>query len=71
VRIADALGSPLQRWESRAALADAKRAAGLDPEPALADAVTIIREVASSLQADRSATYLAAPQVRAVLDLAL
>jgi tetratricopeptide (TPR) repeat protein len=71
VRIADALGSPLQRWESRAALADAKRAAGLGPEPALADAVTIIREVASSLQADRSATYLAAPQVRAVLDLAL
>jgi class 3 adenylate cyclase/tetratricopeptide (TPR) repeat protein len=71
VQIADGLGSPLQRWESRAALADAKRAAGLGPEPALADAVTIIREVASSLQADRSATYLAAPQVRAVLDLAL
>jgi len=69
VAAADQLGSPLFRWEARAALAAAKRAAGVDPEPHLADAATIIREVASSLAPDRAEAYLAAPQVREVLEL--
>jgi hypothetical protein len=69
VAAADQLGSPLFRWEARAALAAAKRAAGVDPEPHLAEAARIIREVASSLAPDRARAYLAAPQVREVLEL--
>jgi hypothetical protein len=68
VTIADQLGSPLVRWETRAALAVAQRAAGTDPEPRQAEAVAIIQEVASSLSPARAETYLAAPPVRAVLE---
>jgi class 3 adenylate cyclase/tetratricopeptide (TPR) repeat protein len=70
VTVADRLGSPLLRWETRAALAAAERAAGRDPEAHLAEAVTIIRDVASSLEPDRAGGYLAAAQVREVLELA-
>ena len=68
VTIADALASPLARWETRAALATAQRAAGMDPEPRRSEAAAIIQEVASSLSPERADTYLAAPQVRALLD---
>jgi class 3 adenylate cyclase/tetratricopeptide (TPR) repeat protein len=68
VAIADQLGSPLVRWETRAALAAAERAAGHDPEASLTDAAAIIHTVASSLSPERAETYLAAPAVRAVLD---
>jgi class 3 adenylate cyclase/tetratricopeptide (TPR) repeat protein len=68
VDIADQLGSPLIRWETRAALAAAERAAGADPEPRQAEAIAIIGDVASSLSPERAEAYLAAPAVRAVLD---
>ncbi len=67
VAIADELGSPLVRWETRAALAAAQRAAGTDPEPRQAEAAAIIDEVASSLSPERAETYLAASPVAAVL----
>jgi tetratricopeptide (TPR) repeat protein len=68
VAIADRLGSPLVRWETRAALATAQRAAGEDPEAMLARSIAIIREVAASLSPERADAYLAAPAVQAVLD---
>ncbi|HJX07527.1 MAG TPA: AAA family ATPase [Actinomycetota bacterium] len=68
VVIADELGSPLVRWESREALAAAERAAGVDPEPRLTEAATIIREVAASLTPARAEVYVEAPAVRAVLE---
>jgi len=68
VAIADRLGSPLVRWETRAALATAQRAAGEDPEAMLAGSIAIIREVAASLSPERADAYLAAPAVQAVLD---
>jgi tetratricopeptide (TPR) repeat protein len=66
---ADALGSPLYRWQSRAALAEAVRPLeGLDAADALlADAAGIIREVVAGLSPERGAVYAAAPQVAAVL----
>jgi len=67
VAIADELGSPLVRWETRAALATAQRAAGRDPEAMLSGSTTIIRDVAASLSPERAETYLAAPAVQAVL----
>jgi tetratricopeptide (TPR) repeat protein len=69
VAAADALGSPLFRWQARAALAAASREAK-DPEADrhLQEASGIIREVAASLSLERRATYLAAPQVVVVLD---
>jgi tetratricopeptide (TPR) repeat protein len=68
VAIADELGSPLIRWETRAALASAQRAAGTDPEGQLSGSTTIIQEVAASLSPERADAYLAAPPVQAVLD---
>jgi class 3 adenylate cyclase/tetratricopeptide (TPR) repeat protein len=67
---ADALGSPLFRWKTRVALADAVRPLeGLDAADAhLADAAGIIREVVAGLSPARGAVYAAAPQVAAVLD---
>jgi tetratricopeptide (TPR) repeat protein len=67
VAIADELGSPLVRWETRAALAMAQRAAGQDPEAMLIGSSRIIREVAASLSPERAETYLAAPAVQAVV----
>jgi class 3 adenylate cyclase/tetratricopeptide (TPR) repeat protein len=67
---AEALGTPLYRWQVRAALADAIRT--LDGEDAadarLHEAAGIIREVLAALSPDHAATYAAAPQVASVLD---
>jgi len=68
VAIADGLGSPLGRWETRAALATAQRAAGKDPEAMLTGSIEIIQEVTASLSPERSDTYLSARPVRAVLE---
>jgi class 3 adenylate cyclase/tetratricopeptide (TPR) repeat protein len=67
---ADGLGSPLYRWQARAALADAIRPLeGADAADAcMAEAATIIRKVAAGLAPERGAVYVAAPQVAAVLD---
>ena len=67
VEIADRLGSPLLRWQTRAALATASSA---DRHALLAEAASIIREVAGSLAPERSAGYLSAPQVVEVLEAA-
>jgi tetratricopeptide (TPR) repeat protein len=73
VSLADALGSPLYRWQARAALAEAVR--GVPDEAGSADrdleeAVRIIHEVAGSLAPDRAAGYLAACEVAEVLERA-
>jgi class 3 adenylate cyclase/tetratricopeptide (TPR) repeat protein len=67
---ADALGSPLYRWQTRAALAGAVRPLeGVDAADAhLADAAAIIREIVAGLSPDHAAGYAAASQVAAVLD---
>jgi len=72
VEIADALGSPLLRWQARAALAKALSAgsSGADPETPLEEAATIVREVAASLSSEREKVYLAASQVVKVLEAA-
>jgi class 3 adenylate cyclase/tetratricopeptide (TPR) repeat protein len=67
VEIADRLGSPLLRWQTRAALAGAP---GVDRDGLLQEAVSIIRGVAGSLAPERSEAYLAAPQVVEVLEAA-
>ena len=70
VDAADALGSPLLRWQARAALADAlarARERPADPDAYLAEAAEIIRAVVDGLSASRAATYLAEPSVAAVL----
>jgi class 3 adenylate cyclase/tetratricopeptide (TPR) repeat protein len=73
VSLADALGSPLYRWQACAALADGVR--GVRDEAASADrhlqeAVTIIHEIAGSLAPERAAGYLAAREVAEVLERA-
>ena len=65
--IADRLVSPLLRWQTRAALASAVTR---EREAMLTEAASIIRTVASSLAPERSAGYLAAPQVVEVLEAA-
>ena len=73
VSLADGLGSPLFRWQARAALAEAARGV---PEHApaaeahLEEAVRIIRAVADSLAPERAAGYLAAGPVAEVLERA-
>ena len=67
VEVADRLGSPLLRWQTRAALAGAS---GVDRDALLQEAASLIREVASSLAPERSSGYLAAPQVVEVLEAA-
>jgi class 3 adenylate cyclase/tetratricopeptide (TPR) repeat protein len=67
---ADALGTPLLRWQTRAALALAEAngsETGARAEEHRRSAVAIIRQVAGSLAPERSAAYLAAPQVAEVL----
>jgi class 3 adenylate cyclase/tetratricopeptide (TPR) repeat protein len=71
VSLADALGSPLYRWQARAALAEAAR--GVPGEASsrdlhLEEAVRVIHEVAGSLAPDRAAGYLAAREVAEVLE---
>ena len=68
VAVADKLGSPLVRWETRAALASAQRASGTDPQLRLTESARIIQEVAASLSPERAAVYLGAPATRAVLE---
>jgi len=73
VAIADDLGSPLLRWRALAALGTVERraaAAGASGEAHLREAATIIRGVAASLSPERSAGYLAAPEVVATLEAA-
>jgi class 3 adenylate cyclase/tetratricopeptide (TPR) repeat protein len=69
VEVADGLGSPLLRWQARAALAAAEREVGRDPETHQAEAVKIIDEVAASLTPRRAETYRSAPQVLEVLEV--
>jgi tetratricopeptide (TPR) repeat protein len=71
--LADGLGSPLYRWQARAALAAALR--GAPDEAASADrhlqeSVTIIHGIAGSLAPKRAAGYLAAREVAEVLERA-
>jgi class 3 adenylate cyclase/tetratricopeptide (TPR) repeat protein len=70
---ADRLGSPLQRWRSRAAAAHAELVSadtGAAGETHLREAAAIIREVADSLAPERAERYLAAPEVATVLESA-
>ncbi len=67
VAMSDALGSPLIRWQTRAALAEALAATGIDPDPVYAEAATIIRTVVAGLTPEHAAGYLAAPEVVVVL----
>jgi hypothetical protein len=67
VEIADRLGSPLLRWQTRAALAGAVAS---EREALLQEAASLIRGVAASLAPERSAGYLVARQVVEVLQAA-
>ena len=78
VALADELGSPLLRWQSRAALALAERGvkgAAAQGSAAKTDehareAAEIIESVATALSPDRAKAYLAAAPVVEALDLA-
>jgi hypothetical protein len=72
VEIADELGSPLLRWQARAALSRALATSsdGVDPEAPLQEAAAIIRDVAASLAPERGGSYLAAPPVVEALEAA-
>jgi tetratricopeptide (TPR) repeat protein len=65
---ADELGSPLFRWQARAALATAlARTKRGDPDEVRSEAIEIIQGVASSLTPEHRRDYLTAPQVEHVL----
>ncbi len=66
--LSDVLGSPLIRWQSRAALAQALPGIGSDPASVCAEAADIIRSVVAGLTAAHADGYLAVPQVVEVLD---
>jgi hypothetical protein len=66
--MSDLLGSPLIRWQARAALAEALARTGEDPGPAFDEAAGIIGGVVAGLSPQHSAVYLAAPRVAVVLD---
>ena len=73
VALADELGSPLLRWQSRAALAQAER--GVKGAASRADehareAAAIIDTIAAGLSPERAARYLAAAPVVEALELA-
>jgi hypothetical protein len=65
VAVADELGSPLLRWQSRAALAAAEPSA----EEAAPEAREIIESVAAGLSSERASAYLAAAPVVEALEL--
>jgi class 3 adenylate cyclase/tetratricopeptide (TPR) repeat protein len=67
VEIADRLGSPLLRWQTRGALAGAVAS---EREALLQEAASLIHGVAASLAPERSAGYLVARQVVEVLEAA-
>jgi hypothetical protein len=65
----DGLGSPLLRWQTRAALAGvAQRTAAADADELLIQARSIASAVAGGLAPERAAAYLAAPQVADLLE---
>jgi class 3 adenylate cyclase/tetratricopeptide (TPR) repeat protein len=72
VALADELGSPLLRWQSRAALTLAERAsgAGEQAEEHAREAAEIIDAVARGLSPEHARTYLASAPVVEALDLA-
>jgi class 3 adenylate cyclase/tetratricopeptide (TPR) repeat protein len=78
VAIADELGSPLLRWQSRVALALAERGlkgtaregVAAEPEKHAREAAEIIDTVAAGLAPERAKTYLTAAPVVEALDLA-
>jgi hypothetical protein len=65
---ADALGSPLVRWQAKAALARALAANGSEPDAVYAEVAEIIQAVVAGLSPVHAAGYLVAPQVAEVLD---
>jgi tetratricopeptide (TPR) repeat protein len=68
VESADELGSPLFRWQARAALANALvRTKRGDPDGVRREAIEIIQSVASSLTPEHRRAYMAAPQVEQAL----
>jgi tetratricopeptide (TPR) repeat protein len=72
VALADELGSPLLRWQARAALASAERrskSATGDADLHGQEAVDIIHAIARDLSPERARTYLAAAPVVEALDL--
>ena len=72
VALADGLGSPLLRWQARAALAVAERrgdAGTGDADLHGQEAVDIIHAIAKDLSPERAKTYLAAATVVEALDL--
>ena len=72
VETADALGSPLLRWQARAALASTLEGASSadDPERLLSETVEIIRGLVLALTPEHAVSYCAAPAVSRVLDRA-
>jgi ATP/maltotriose-dependent transcriptional regulator MalT len=73
VALADTLGSPLYRWQARAARADAGLGlpgAATSSDRSFEEAVAIIEGVAGSLAPERAAGYRAARPVAEVLDRA-
>jgi hypothetical protein len=70
VELADALTTPLGRWQARAALADAQARSSTDGAAArgtLLEAAAIVRDVLGSLLAEHAETYRADPRVSEVL----
>jgi predicted ATPase len=67
---ADSLGSPPGRWRARAALGSARYAAGDDAgaEAAFRDAAAVVRDVADALSDARASRFLAAEEIRSVLN---
>jgi hypothetical protein len=66
------VGSPLIRWQARAALAIARRAqkgAGDDADRLAREAADIVHAIAKDLSPERAATYLAARPVIEALAL--
>jgi hypothetical protein len=72
VALADELGSPHLRWQSRAVLVTAERmkGAGQVADEHAREATEIIDTVARGLSPERAKTYLAAAPVVEALDLA-
>ncbi len=72
VALADELGSPLLRWQARAALSRAERAvkgAGDEADRHAQEAIDIIRAVVKELTPEHAEGYLAAAPVVEALDL--
>jgi tetratricopeptide (TPR) repeat protein len=72
VSLADVLGSPLYRWQARAALAETARRVPVEdasPNDHLEEAVRIIYQIAGSLAPERATAYLEAREVAEVLEL--